>query len=81
MFLSCVPKQRCSRQKEVEKRVGKTHLEEVIEIKNVKFNITADSYAADAAECPNFGEVCCPGRFVKPSSKEEAQGDGVGFDP
>ena len=47
----------------------------------MKFNITADSYTADRAECPEFGEVCCPGRFVDSNSKEKPQGDGVGFDP
>ena len=54
---------------------------EIIEIKTAKFNVTADSYIADAAECPNYGEVCCPGRFVEPDLKEETQVDGVWFDP
>ena len=34
------------------------------------FNLDEDMEAANNAECPKQGEICCPGKFVQPPPLE-----------
>ena len=72
IFLSfrCVEEKRCNRRKFQAKPLGSQE-NDIIEIRSVKFNLTEDAVTADASECPNNRDVCCPGRFVEPSKPVE----------
>ena len=72
VFLSfrCIVEKRCNRFKFQAKPLGSQE-NDIIEIRTVKFNLTADAALADASICPNNRDICCPGRFVEPSKPVE----------
>lgn len=56
---TCVEQSRCDK---FEHSVNVTE----VDIRGTIFNLHDDIVAANKAQCPNQGDICCPGRFVLP---------------